>query len=210
MVKVILFDIDGTLLDTTELIYQAYEHSLKTHGHRVIKRDTMALSIGKSLEDCYLDFSPNGDILVLSKTHNEFQIKNAHLAELFPDTINTLTKLKSLGFRMIGITNRGRASGVLSIKHTGLDKFLEFVLYRDDVKKLKPDPEPVLLALKKLKIQKDEAIMVGDSFVDIECGQNAGVKTVGVTYGFGGEHIKNLSPDFLIDKLSELAGLMNY
>lgn len=207
-IKAILFDIDGTLLNTTELIYQAFEHSLKTHGHKVVGRDKMGVSMGKSLEDCYLDFAPNGDILVLSKTHNEFQLKNPHLAEGFPDTIETLKKLRSLGFRMVGITNRWKSSGSLSVKHTGLDKFLEFVLYRDDVPKLKPNPEPILEALKRLKVGKDEAVMVGDTFADIECGRNAGVHTVGVTYGFGGEHIKNFEPDFLIDNLSELVKIV--
>lgn len=208
MIRAVLFDIDGTLLNTTELIFQAYEHSLKTHGHKIVERNIMAKSIGKSLEDCYLDFAPKGDPVLLSKTHNEFQIKNPHLAEVFPDTFRILKKLKKMGFKMAGITNRGKESGILSIKHTGLDKLLDFVLYREDVKKLKPNPEPVLQALKKLKIQKDEAIMVGDSFIDIECGKNAGVKTVGVTYGFGGEHVKKFSPDFAVDNLSQLPEIL--
>lgn len=210
MIKTILFDIDGTLLNTTELIYQAFEHSLKTNGHEVLSRKQMSSTIGKSLEDCYLDFAPDGDINLLSKTHDEFQLKNPHLAEVFPDTIRTLEKLKSLGFKMAGITNRWKSSGVLSIKYTGLDKYLKFVLYRDDVKKLKPDPEPIFRALGMLDIKKDEAVMVGDSEIDVECGKNAGVKTVGVTYGFGGEHIRNFSPDFVIDNISELPEILIY
>jgi pyrophosphatase PpaX len=110
--KGILFDIDGTLLNTTELIYQAFEHSLKAHGHKVLERNLMARSMGKSLEDCYLDFAPSGDILVLSQTHNQFQLKNPHLAKVFPDTIKTLKKLKALGIKVAGITNRWKSSGV--------------------------------------------------------------------------------------------------
>jgi len=208
MIKAVLFDIDGTLLNTAELIYQAFEHSLKTHGHKVLSREKMAMTIGKSLEDCYLDFAPEGDINLLSKTHNEFQLKNPQLAEVFPDTLQTLEKLKSLGYKMVGITNRWKSSGVLSIKHTGLDKYLEFVLYRDDVKKLKPDPEPIKKALKTLGFKKEGAVMVGDSEIDVLCGKNAGVKTIGVTFGFGGEHIKNFSPDFIIDELSELSEIL--
>lgn len=208
--KAILFDIDGTLLNTTELIYQAFEHSLKKYGHPVLKRSKMAESIGKSLEDCYLDFAPNGDIKLLSKFHNEFQLQNPQLAEVFPDTIPTLEKLRNLGFKMAGITNRWKSSGILSVKHTGLDKYLEFVLYRDNVPKLKPNPEPIFLALEKLGIEKDKAVMVGDSEVDILCGKNAGVKTVGVTYGFGGEHVRNFSPDSTIDSLSELPEILIY
>ncbi|HLC87820.1 MAG TPA: HAD-IA family hydrolase [Patescibacteria group bacterium] len=210
MIKAILFDIDGTLLNTTELIYRAFEHSLKTNGHKVLGRKKMAGTIGKSLEDCYLDFAPDGNIELLSKTHNEFQLKNPHLAEVFPDTLKTLEKLKSLGFKMAGITNRWKSSGILSIKHTGLDKYLEFVLYRDDVKELKPSPKPIFRALKMLKAQADDAVMVGDSEIDMACGKNASVKTIGVTYGFGGEHIRNFSPDFVIDSLSELPEILVY
>lgn len=206
--KAVLFDVDGTLLNTTELIYQAFEHSLKTHGHKVLGREEMAATIGNSLEDCYLDFAPNGDPVLLSKTHNEFQLKNTDLAIAFPDTIETLGKLKEMGFKMAGITNRWKSSGVLSVKHTGIDKYLEFVLYRDDVRKLKPDPEPIKKALKNLGLKKDQAIMIGDSNVDVLCGKNAGVETIGVTFGFGGEQIKNFSPDFIIDKLSELPEIL--
>lgn len=210
MIKTVLFDIDGTLLNTAELIYQAFEHSLKINGHQVLARRKMAASIGKSLEDCYLDFAPNGDPVILSKTHNQFQLKNSHLAELFPDTIKTLERLKNLGFKMAGITNRWKSSGELSVKHTGLDKYLEFVLFRDDVKKLKPDPQPVFQALEKLKIKKEEAVLAGDSEVDILCGRNAGIKTVGVTFGFLGEKIRNSSPDYVIDSLSELPEILIY
>lgn len=210
MIKTVLFDIDGTLLDTAELIYQAFEHSLKLHGHHVIARQKMAISIGKSLEDCYLDFAPNGDPIVLSKTHNEFQLKNPHLAELFPDTLKTLEQLKNLGFKMAGITNRWKSSGTLSIKLTGLNNYLEFVLFRDDVKKLKPDPQPVYQALNRLGIAKEKAVFVGDSEVDILCGKNAGIKTVGVTSGFAGEKIRNFGPDFVIDSLSGLPEILLY
>lgn len=210
MIKAVLFDIDGTLLNTAELIYQAFEHSLKINGQKVLARRKMAASIGKSLEDCYLDFAPNGDPIVLSKTHNEFQLKNPHLAALFPDTLKTLERLKNLGFKMAGITNRWKSSGELSVKHAGLDKYLDFVLFRDDVKKLKPDPQPVFQALEKLKIKKEEAVLAGDSEVDILCGRNAGIKTVGVTFGFLGEKIRNSSPDYVIDSLSELPEILIY
>lgn len=210
MIKTVLFDIDGTLLNTAELIYQAFEHSLKINGQKVLARRKMAVSIGKSLEDCYLDFAPNGNPVVLSKNHNEFQLKNSHLAELFPDTLKTLEQLKHLGFKMAGITNRWKSSGKLSVKHTGLDKYLDFVLFRDDVEKLKPDPQPVFQALEKLKIKKEEAVLAGDSEVDILCGRNAGIKTVGVTFGFLGEKIRNSSPDYVIDSLSELPEILIY
>jgi pyrophosphatase PpaX len=210
MIKAVLFDIDGTLLNTKELIYQAFEHSLKTHGHKVVNRNVMSGSIGKSLEDCYLDFAPNGDIKLLSKTHNEFQLKNPDLAVPFPETLKSLETLKGLDFKMAGITNRWKSSGSLSVKLTGIDKYLKFVLFRDDVKKHKPDPEPVFKALEKLKCKPENAVMVGDSEVDILCGRNAGVKTVGVTFGFIGEKIRNFEPDFLVDNLSELPEILIY
>lgn len=209
MIKAILFDIDGTLLDTTELLYQAFEYAIKSQNLKPPSRKEMSKVIGVSLENCYLAFAPSGDNQLLCKTHNEFQIKNPHLSKLFPKTTESLKKLKRKGIKLAGITNRWRSTAEVSIKRSNLDQYLEFINYRDGFTNIKPDPEMLHHAMEKLGVSKDEAIMVGDTAIDIKAAKDAGIKSVGVTYGFLGKDISKEEPDFLIDELSELPDLLS-
>lgn len=81
---------------------------------------------------------------------------------------------------------------------------LDVIINADDVKNHKPHPEPIKKALRKLGALSESAVMVGDTDVDVLAGKNAGVVTIGVTYGFHGEKIRKSNPDFLIDDISEI------
>lgn len=208
MYNVVLFDIDGTLLDTTEFLYQAFEYSIRSQDLIPPTREEMSKVIGVSLEECYLAFAPVGKNALLCQIHNEFQLKNPHLSKPYPETLGVLKKLKNQGIRTVGITNRWESTGRVSVEGAGLDKFLEFVNYRDGFERIKPDPEMLVHALKKLEVSKDEVLMVGDTGIDIKAAQNTGVRSVGVTYGFLGEKILEFGPDYLIDDLAELISVI--
>lgn len=207
--QAILFDIDGTLLDTTELLYQAFEYAIKSQNLKPSSRKEMSKVIGVSLEKCYLAFAPSGDNQLLCKTHNEFQIKNPYLSKLFPKTTETLKKLKRKGIKLAGITNRWKRTAEVSIKRSKLNQYLEFVNYRDGFMNIKPNPDMLHDAIKKLGVSKDEVILVGDTAVDIKAAKDAGIKSVGATYGFLGKDIFKEKPDFLINELSELPDLLS-
>ena len=85
--KAILFDIDGTLLDTTEFILQAFEHTLKKHGYEIPARTEIKKRVGGSLKHTYESFAPGGDFDMLHKSHSTFQKSNPHLAQLFPEIL---------------------------------------------------------------------------------------------------------------------------
>lgn len=209
MIRAILFDIDGTLLDTTELLYQAFEHSIKSQGLVPPTRDEMSKVIGVSLEKCYLAFASSGDNALFCKIHNQFQLENPQLAKSFPNTIKVLKKLKELGVRSVGITNRWASTAKVSAERTGILEYLEFINYRDGFEKIKPDPDMLVDAINKLGVKKDEVLMVGDTAIDIEAAKAADMESVGVTYGFLGEEIKDLNPDFIIDDLDELIEIVS-
>lgn len=207
--KAVLFDLDGTLIDTTEFIFQAYEHSLSTHGFEVIKREKLSPHIGRGLHVIYSEIAPGGDVEALIKTHINFQDERMHLVKSFPDIAEVLKKIKALGIK-IGIVTSRLKNTPGALERGGLDaKLFDVIITADDVKNLKPNPEGVLKALNKLKVKASEAILVGDAQVDIQMGKNAKVKTVGVTFGFGGKGIKKSKPDFVIDNIEELLSILD-
>lgn len=206
--RAILFDVDGTLLDTTEFIYQGFEHALRMHGYPARDRADFARVMGRTLSAGYLELAPGCDDAVLCQTHRAFQTQNLHLARPYPDAVVVLRTLRDAGLRLAAITTRSRHTSTDTLILAGLAEYLDVVLSFEDVTNIKPHPEPLLLALDRLDVPPDAALMVGDTDADILAGRAAGVRTVGVTYGFHGPEVAGHAPDALIDALAELLPLV--
>lgn len=206
--KAIIFDIDGTLLDTTEYIYQSFESSLAEHGHALVDREEMSHIMGKSLGECYEIFTGLTEVEHLIESHHNFQLANAALSVPYTKTLATLEKLKRAGLSIGAVTTRGGDTVYETLQDSGIQPLLDYVITVDDVTSPKPDPEGIYKNLNYLGIDSSEAMMVGDSPVDILAGKNAGVKTVGVTYGFHGDRIIECDPDHVIDDIAEVLDLV--
>lgn len=201
--KAVLFDLDGTLLDTSDFILGAFNYALEKHGFGDVTKQEVNEIMGTALPECYKLFAPGGDINALCDSHHEFQLNNLHLSKPFPDTVQALNYLKKQNIKIAAVTNRSNTV-TQTLENSDLLPFFDVIITAEDVENPKPHPEPILKALNKLNIGFDEAIFVGDTEVDILAGKNAGVKTVGVTYGHIGKDIKKYSPDFLLDNLNEI------
>jgi len=180
-----------------------FEHSLKKH-HKLLSRKEIKKIMGKPLEECYQILTDLDDVGDLADSHREFQSKNYHLSKTFPNTVPTLEELKNKGFAMAAITTRARKTAKKTLEDAGILQYFKYFIGFEDVTRPKPDAEPLLKALKFLEVSPKDAIMVGDSEVDVYAGKNAGTKTVGVTYGFHGEHITKTHPDYVISDIKEL------
>lgn len=208
MIRAVLFDIDGTLLDTRQFIFKAYEYSLLTNYQKKISWNDLAPLFGQSLVYTYSQLLPSGEIEILCQSHHRFQLENLHLAAPYPNVVKTLQKLKENGFRIGTISNRASNTTIKTLQLTNLDQYIDVVISADDVKKQKPNKEGIVKALKVLKVKPAQAIFVGDTEVDILTGNNTKVRTVGVTYGFLGEAIAKYNPDYLINEIGELPGIV--
>lgn len=206
--KAVLFDVDGTLLDTTEYIFQAFEHTLNKHNLSMPMRSEFSKYIGLPLKDIYEIFIPGIDYEILREVHDTFQSNNLHLAKLFSGVLETIAIIKESNIKVAAVTTRGRVNVLDTLRTTGLLDKMELIVSGDDVENHKPHPEPLIKALEYLKVSPVDAYMVGDAEVDILAGKNAGTKTVGVTYGFGGKDMAKHQPDYLINSLSELIAIV--
>jgi pyrophosphatase PpaX len=203
-ISAVLFDIDGTLLDTFDFIYGAYEHAFRVHGIPPLSHDEIAHLMGGPLTEVYAMMAPGLDANALAETHRQFQENNLHLAKLFPDTVKVLSALAEQGFKLAAITTRSIRTSVLSLEQNGIAGYFDLVLSAEDVTRHKPDPEPLFKALDTLNIEAVNAVMVGDTAADIMAGKNAGTATVAALYGFGADRLRALQPDYAIRELKEL------
>lgn len=208
-VKAVLFDVDGTLLDTKEFVFQAFEHTFKAHGLPKKSREEISRVIGKPLEECYQELGPSLNPDNLCETHRLFQEENLQLSSPFPNARKTLISLKKGGFKIAAVTNRSRRTSKKTLKIADLFNYIDVVVSAEDVKNHKPNPEPLLKALAYLEMDPKEAVLVGDTRVDIAAGRNAGLRgTIGVTYSFSGRKIIENNPDFVVDDIAQVAPII--
>lgn len=200
----VLFDVDGTLLDTAEYIFQAYKYTIRFHLSRNVIREDVARVVGLPLRECYQLLTDLEKVDQLMQCHHEFQCRNLHLATAYPNTLLTLKTLAKNGIDIAAVTNRYSDQLVETLKIGGVDKFFKVIVTPTDVKKPKPDPEPVLKALEILKIKPESAIFIGDSPADIKAGKAAGVTTIAALYGFHGEKLLESKPNFVVKDIKEI------
>ncbi len=205
-IEVIVFDVDGTLLDTREFISQAYEHVLQQYGLPARSRAEIASQIGKTLQECYEFLAPGGDFLLLKPAHDVFQDANLHLIRQFDSVPGTINELRRRGYQLALWT--GRAHNLYdSLQAAALNtELFEVIIDPTHISRGKPDPQGLQHIAKLLDVPVSSMMMVGDAVVDIIAGKRAGVaKTVGITYGFGTrEELERSGPDALIDDFNDL------
>lgn len=210
MYRLLIFDFDGTLADTTEPIVQAKQETMRRLGLEVKSYEsckaTIGLSSPKGFKKQFPDMTDEMAEFCTTTYRGIFeQIKEKYPIVRFPHIKETLEELKARGAILTIATSRNTPSvhellGKLEIKH-----LFDYVLGGNDTDKLKPDPEPVLKTLRELKFDASEALVVGDMPFDILMGVNSSVKTCGVTYGNScREELLSYGADYVIDDISEL------
>ncbi len=204
-IKGLLFDFDGTLLDTNELIIQTFLHVLEPEFPGKFTREDMIPFIGPSLMESFSTIDPNR----AEEWVRQYRIWNDkhhdELAKEFDGVTSTLYALREKGIRLAIVSTKALESLSKGIRLLGIEDLIEVVVSMDDVKNVKPDPEPILLALKKLHLEKENVLMIGDNSHDIIGGQNAGVKTAGVAWSLKGEEfLMQFKPDYMLHHMSDL------
>jgi pyrophosphatase PpaX len=207
-IRAILFDVDGTLLDTFEFIYQAFEHALEDHGFPAMSRHEIARHMGGPLEECYTGLVPDCDPAVMVEAHRLFQANNIDLASLFPGTLEVLDHLKLRGLKLAAVTTRSIRSSIRSMEATGTADYFDIILSAEDVENHKPHPEPLLKALAAIGERPEHAVMIGDTYADIGAGKACGTLTIAALYGFGGPSLLESQPDIAINDVRELLGML--
>ena len=203
-----LFDIDGTLLDSTEFILGAMEHAFRAHGMAPPTRQVLAQTMGPSLQECYRILAPQADLAALCTAHRAWQRERMDLVRPYPHAAATLARLREAGVKLAAVTARSRTSSLGTLDGAGLGAFITVTISAEDAPRVKPHPDPLHLALERLGVRPAEAVMVGDTLVDIAAGKAAGVMTVAALYGFGGQALASAGADYLIRDIAEVVPII--
>lgn len=180
-----LFDLDGTLLDSVELIFQSYEHAYRACGRRVPTRGALLAGLGRPLHDQFRqDGHAPDEIEALVAAYRAYNLEHHDaLVRGYPDVLDGLRALRSDGVRLAVVTSKKRDTAQRGIACIGAEGLFEAVVALEDTRRHKPDPEPVLAALARLDVAPAHAAYVGDSPHDMAAGHAAGVRTWSVAWG---------------------------
>ncbi|ALC84509.1 pyrophosphatase [Bacillus sp. FJAT-22090] len=203
--KALLFDFDGTLLNTNELIIETFLHVLGDKFPGKYNRESVLPFLGPPLAETFNTIDPNLT-KALIEAYRSWNIQmHDQMAVPFDGVVDTLYKLKDEGYKLAVVSTKRRVMIDKGIKLMQCENLFDTIVGIDDVKQPKPDPEPIELALKKLNVKKEDALMIGDNLHDIVGGQRAGVDTAAVAWSLKGEaFLATFLPTYMLHHINDL------
>ena len=207
-IKGVLFDLDGTLIDTNELIFQSFEYALDTVLHTSVSRDLLTFTFGKPLQQIMQELGgPQAE--PLRQAFVDYTLAHEEQITLFPGAEEALRQLKALGIGTALVTSRLYRGAKRDLDLFQLADYFDVFVTPESTQYHKPHPEPAQKALAALQLAPEQAIFVGDSVHDLQCGKAAGCKTAVVRYSlFNAEELLLHKPDYLLDCLLDLVPIV--
>jgi pyrophosphatase PpaX len=207
----VLFDLDGTLIDSVRLILDSYHHTLATHRLEARTDEYWLAGLGTPLRVQFKPWSHDPVALeAMISTYREYNLAHHdHRVTAYPGTVAMVQAIRQAGYRTGLVTSKNTPGALRGLKLVGLHEAMDVIIGADDVTHPKPHAEPILAALGRLGQAAATALYVGDSIHDMESGRAAGVRTAAVLWGpFGRSHLEGTSPDHWLETPEDLLKLL--
>jgi pyrophosphatase PpaX len=211
-VNTVLFDFDGTVMDTNQVIINSWQHTFRTLTGAERPVGDIVETFGEILQDTMAKFFPDVPAEEAVEIYRSYHKDNfGPMISVFPGIRDLLEELKKRGYTLAIVTSRLPETTIEGLEKYSLSGYFDQIVTCDDCRKFKPDPEPVLIALEKLGKKPEEALMVGDSRNDILSARRAGVKSVLVGWAVAVSEREREGPDgpdYFIGKAEDLLGIL--
>lgn len=213
-IKTVIFDLDGTLIDSRKDIAVAANKTLSELNLPTLPDDTIASFIGGGVDilvkRCLGEQNMHRFDEVLQNYKKNYGQSCTVYTTLYPGVKEVLEFLRKREMEIALATNKVISLSEKILEHLGVKDYFDLMLGPEHVKNRKPNPEIINILLEKTNTKPEEALYVGDSELDVLCGKNAGTCTCAVTYGIGTlESIIKADPDFIITDLKKLILLLS-
>jgi pyrophosphatase PpaX len=212
LLKAALFDFDGTLVDTTEMIYQGMRHAASTVlGRDDIPRETLLANVGQPLprQMEFID-AEKAELLMEAYRHHHEENHDALIQE-FPQVAQALSRLRPAGIKVAVVTSKRRVSVEMALNNfPDLRDVVDRFVTMEDTNEHKPHPEPLWRGLELVGgVPKEEAAYVGDSPFDVEAAKAAGLTSIAVSWGaFSEDRLREAEPDHLVPDIESAVDVL--
>ena len=204
MFKGIIFDIDGTLTSTNELIFKSFNHIAKKYLNRTFTDDEIIALFGPT-EDVILKELCGKNFEAAKRDYYEFYESNHNIAALYPGIKELLDYLKAKGVLLAVFTGKGRQASIITLKELNIINYFDLIVTGDDVVNHKPSSEGILKFVNEYNLKKEEVIMIGDSVSDVRASKEAGIRIASALWdSYAAEKVKNLGSDYYFNTVKEL------
>ncbi|MFL6212696.1 MAG: phosphoglycolate phosphatase [Blastocatellia bacterium] len=212
--NLLLFDLDGTLIDSLGDLAASINLMLRDLDRPPLSAEQVAAFIGNGIPTtvrrALVATHPNQEPpdpalheLAIEAVHRHYATQMLNTTRLFPHVVETLEHFS--GKRLGVVTSKEVRFTEFLLDHFGIAKYFKAIVGGDTTAARKPDPQPVLEALRMLDGPATEAVMIGDSEIDVIAGRSAGTQTCAVTFGYrSAEQLRVTEPDAMIDRFEQL------
>lgn len=206
MINTIIFDLDGTLVDTNDLVSKSFTHIFKMFfpEHKLSKEELISF-YGPTLEASFSKYTKDKKILKqMLLEYQKFNIEfHDEYIKLFDNVLKTIKHLYSQRYNLAIVSSKRKKVINMGLKAAGLAPYFNVIVGFEDVSKHKPDPESIYMALDNFS-DVTKAIYIGDNPSDIIAGRNAGIYTCGVNWSLKTMELRRLNPDYYLYNIEEI------
>lgn len=206
----ILFDFDGTLVDSVELILESYRHTMRIHRGAAPPDALFIEGMGTPLRVQFRSFTDDpAEIDAMIATYREWNIANHdRMVTVYPGALETVQQLRARGHRLGIVTSKNLRGLLRGITLCGFEGLFDSFVTADSMEQSKPDPAPVLRGISELAGEPEGTLFVGDSPHDIAAGRDAGTSTAACLWGpFERDRVQREKPDHWLDSFDDLTRL---
>jgi pyrophosphatase PpaX len=210
-IRTVLFDLDGTLIDSVRLILDSYHHTLAAHGLPPRSDEEWLEGVGTPLAAQFAAWQDTAGLLdALITTYREYNLKHHdRMVTVYPGVVDVVKALKEAGIPTGLVTSKNRVGALRGLTLVRLESLMDVLVCSDEVDNPKPHPEPVEKAVRLLHADPATTVYVGDSIHDMRSGRAAGVLTAAVLWGpFGRSQLEGAQPDYWLEKPEDLLSLV--
>ncbi len=211
-IKGVLFDLDGTLVNTTPLILESFRHTFKQFGMPVPSDSELVAGFGLPMRTAVTAYMPDEMADEFCDAYRAYQrTRHDELIQGIDGVAETLSALKQSGIKMAVVTSKKRPAAIRDLGCYDLVEYFDTIIACDDCAENKPLPGPSLMALKRLGLNGADCLAVGDSPYDLQSARAAGCQTAAVRYtSFDWNFILNEGkPDYVLNKMTDLLTLID-
>ena len=207
----VLFDLDGTLIDSVRLILDSYHHTLATHGLPARSDEEWLRGVGTPLIVQFAEWRNDPARLeALIATYRDYNLQHHdRMVTVYPGVVDAVRRIREAGIATGLVTSKNRTGARRGLALVGLEALMDVLVCADDVTNPKPHPEPVEKAVQLLGADPVTTVYVGDSIHDMHSGRAAGVRTAAALWGpFGRGHLEDAQPDYWLETPMDLVRLV--
>jgi pyrophosphatase PpaX len=211
-IQTVLFDLDGTLIDSIRLILDSYHHTLAAHGIPPRTDEEWLRGVGTPLIVQFAEWRDDlGKLEAMIATYREYNLAHHdRMVTVYPGVAGALGAIRAAGRRTGLVTSKNRQGALRGLTLVRLEAMMDVLVCADEVTNPKPHPEPVEKAVALLGADPRTTVYVGDSIHDMVSGRAAGVRTAAALWGpFGRSHLEHATPDYWLESPADLLTLLD-